>query len=76
MSEKSALVRRCNICGVINAVDLDATSERWAEMQREDHTVWHVDEQTAIQLWNDEGGKCNHKKLIAELRSKLEASNQ
>jgi hypothetical protein len=56
----SALVRRCNTCCVINAVDLDATPETWAEMQREDHTVWHVDEETAIKLWNNEAGKCDH----------------
>lgn len=71
----SALVRRCNVCNVINAVDLDATPERWAEMQRKDHTVWHVDEATAIKLWNDEGGKCDHAKLIAELRAKLSPQN-
>lgn len=71
----SALVRRCNVCNVINAVDLDATPERWAEMQRKDHTVWNVDEETAIKLWNDEGGKCDHAKLIAELRAKLSPQN-
>jgi hypothetical protein len=71
----SALVRRCNVCNSINAVELDATPERWAEMQRKDHTVWHVDEETAIKLWNDEGGKCDHAKLIAELRAKLFPQN-
>lgn len=71
----SALIRRCDICGTINAVDLDATPERWKDLQLPDHTVLHVTESEAVKLWNEHGAKCDHKKIIADLRAKLSSQN-
>lgn len=70
----SALVRRCDICGIVNAIDLDATPSRWKELQLPDHTVTKVTESEAMELWKD-AGRCDHKKLVADLRAKLSSQN-
>jgi len=70
----SALVRRCDVCGIINACDLDATPARWKELQLPDHTVMKVTEAEAMELWKN-AGRCDHKKYIEELRAKIHAQN-
>jgi len=70
----SALVRRCDVCGIINACDLDATPARWKELQLPDHTVMKVTEAEAMELWKN-AGRCDHKKYIEELRAKIHTQN-
>ena len=71
----SALVRRCDVCGIINAIDLDATPARWKDLQLPDHTVTKVTEAEAMELWKD-AGRCDHKKLVADLLAKLNTQAQ
>ena len=70
----SALVRRCDVCGIINACDLDATPARWKELQLPDHTVMRVTESEAMELWKH-AGRCDHKKYIEELRAQIHTHN-
>jgi len=70
----SALVRRCDVCGIINACDIDATPARWKELQLPDHTVMRVTEAEAMELWKN-AGRCDHKKYIEELRAKIHTQN-
>lgn len=69
-----ALVRRCDVCGIINAIDLDATPARWKELQLPEHTVMKVTEAEAMELWKN-AGQCDHKKYIEELRAQIHAKN-
>ena len=69
---KYALIGRCDICGGINAVDLDGTSENERGMQMEHRTVVRVTREEAARLWH-ESGRCDHKALIAGLRAELAA---
>ncbi len=41
---KTAIVRRCDICGVINAIDLDASPKAANELKLPDHTVMALEE--------------------------------
>lgn len=66
-----ALIRRCDICGNVNAIDLDGTSEREIEIARAGHTVTRVTEAEAMELWRS-AAECDHKKLIEELRVTIE----
>jgi len=68
------LVRRCDVCGIINACDLDATPARWKELQLPDHTVMEVTEAEAMELWKN-AGRCDHKKYIEELRAQIHTQN-
>ena len=70
----SALVRRCDICGIINACDLDATPEGWKDLLLPDHTVLQVTEEEALELWKT-AGQCDHKNMIEELRAQIHALN-
>ena len=69
-TNQSALVRRCDVCGMINACDLEATPARWMELQLPDHTVTKVTEAEALELWKN-AGRCDHKKYIEDLRAKI-----
>jgi len=71
---RSALVRRCDLCGIINACDLDATPAGWKQLQLPDHTVMKVTETEAMELWKD-AGRCDHKKYIEELRAQIRTPN-
>jgi len=62
----SALIRVCDVCGKVNAIDLDA--ER--DMQEIDHTVKLVTREEAMEAWKD-AGRCDHKELIESLRAQL-----
>jgi len=66
----TALVRRCDICGIVNACDLDASPERWNELQKQDHTVFRMTEAEAMEHWKD-AGKCDHSKLIADMKARI-----
>lgn len=66
----TAIIRRCDTCGKVNAIDLEPTPERWAEMQLKGHTVTQVPKDEAMKLWED-SGRCDHKKLIEELRAQI-----
>lgn len=72
MSEepRTALVRKCDTCGNVNAVDLDGTPEHWKELQLAGHTVLRVTEREACEMFKT-AAKCDHKALIAELRKGL-----
>jgi len=69
----TAAVRRCDICGTINACDLDATPRRIKDMQMPDHTVTQCTESEAMELWKS-AARCDHKAYIAELRAQICAS--
>ena len=71
----SALVRRCDVCGTINAIDLAPnTPGDWRDMQLPDHTVLTVGQEEALRLWKT-GGRCDHKKMIADLRAAVSSQN-
>lgn len=69
-----ALIGRCDTCGNINAVDLDGTPEHEREMQAEGRTVERVTETDALRLWKL-SARCDHKKLVAQLREELSKHN-
>jgi hypothetical protein len=73
--EKYSLIRTCDICGIVNAVDLDGTPERWKELQKPDHTVTKHTEAEARKLWSERAGRCDHKSLIAHLRAQVDNHN-
>jgi hypothetical protein len=67
-----ALVRRCDVCGIVNAVDLNGNLENEMSLQMEDHVVKRMSREDALQEWKH-AGRCNHKALIADLRQQLNA---
>jgi len=69
-----ALVRRCDVCGIINACDFDVTPAHCKELQLPDHTVMKVTEAQAMELWKA-AGRCDHKKYTEELRAKIHTQN-
>ena len=66
----TALIGRCDICGTVNAIDLDWSPENECRMQDKDRTVTRHTEADAMALWRT-AKRCDHKALIAELRAKL-----
>lgn len=67
----SALIGECDTCGNITAIDLDDTTEHEKEMQHAGRTVKRVTKEEALALWRKCGERCDHKKLIAELRARV-----
>jgi hypothetical protein len=63
----SALIRVCDVCGKVNAIDLDASLESERDMQELDHTVKRLTREEAMKAWKD-AGRCDHKGLIESLR--------
>lgn len=59
----SAIVRRCDTCGIINAIDLVWSEEHERDLQLSDHVVLRVHESEALELWKG-AGRCNHNQLI------------
>ena len=47
----SALIRRCNVCGAVTAVDLDVTEENMRNMVMLGQTVTEVDRLFAKKAW-------------------------
>ena len=74
-SDWYALVRRCNVCGKVNAVDLDASPEAERDMHEPDHSVERLTREEAIEAWKG-AGRCDHKALIESLRAQLAAHNK
>lgn len=70
----SAIVRRCDVCGKINAIDLDWSEEHERDLQLPDHSVLRVHESEALELWK-RAGRCDHKKLIEQLQAQLASPN-
>ena len=70
----SALIRVCDVCGKVNAIDLDASPEVERDMQELDHTVKRVTREEAMEAWKD-AGRCDHKGLVESLRAQLAAQN-
>lgn len=69
-----ALVRRCDVCGKVNAIDLDGSTENEQAMQEVDHTVTRMSRAEAQEAWEG-AGRCDHKAIIADLRAQLAAQN-
>lgn len=69
-----ALVRRCDICGKVNAIDLEGTAENEQALQMEDHAVMRMSKAEALEVWKG-AGRCDHKAIIADLRAQLAAHN-
>jgi hypothetical protein len=70
----SALIRVCDVCGKVNAIDLDSSPEAERDMQEIDHTVKLVTQEEAMEAWKD-AGRCDHKGLVESLRAQLAAPN-
>lgn len=70
----SALIRRCDLCGNVNAIDLDWSEQHEREMQLEDHTVMRVTEAEALELWKF-AKRCDHKAYIKKLESLVALQN-
>lgn len=70
----SALIRVCDVCGKVNAIDLGASPEAERDMQEIDHTVKLVTREEAMEAWKD-AGRCDHKGLVESLRAQLAAQN-
>ena len=70
----SALIRVCDVCGKVNAIDLDASPEAERDMQELDHTVKRLTREEAMEAWKD-AGRCDHKSLIESLRAQLASQN-
>ena len=51
----TALIRTCNGCGTVTALDLDNTPDHWREMQWPGQTVKAVTEAEARQAWRNAG---------------------
>ena len=73
-SAGSALIRVCDVCGKVNAIDLDASPEAERDMQELDHTVKRVTKEEAMEAWKN-AGRCDHKALIESLRAQIAALN-
>ncbi len=71
----SAIVSRCDVCGNITAIDLAPTPERRKDMEMPDHSVLTVSQEEGMRLWKTDGGRCDHKKLVEELRAALSQQN-
>lgn len=67
-------MRLCEVCGKVNAIDLDGTPEHEAELALSDHVVMRLSENEAMKLWKD-AGRCDHKAVIEALRAELAAHN-
>lgn len=67
-----ALIRRCDVCGNINAIDLDGSIVNEAEMRMADHTVTRVSEVEAMEA-SKLAVRCDHKKLVEQLRAEIAA---
>lgn len=67
-----ALIRVCDTCGKVNAIDLDASEAHENEMQEVGHTVKRMSKAEAKEAWKT-AGRCDHEALIKELRETLES---
>ena len=74
-SDWYALVRRCNVCGNVNAVDLDASPEAELDMHELDHSVERLTREETIEARKG-AGRCDLKALIESLRAQLAAHNR
>ena len=53
--DHSALIRTCDGCGMVTAIDLDAMPQYRAEMRMRGQTVREVDHETAMLAWKTAG---------------------
>jgi len=72
--KSSALIRVCNVCENVNAINLDASSKNEQDMQEAHHTVKLVTREEAKESWKI-AGQCDHTTLIKSLRSQLAEKN-
>ena len=76
MSEEPyALIGTCEICGTVNAIDLDGTEQRQKDMQSPNRTVTRVTHDTARTLAEDMR-PCAHAEDIASLRDIIRSWQQ
>lgn len=59
MKDEMALIRKCDKCGMITAIDLDVTLKHKREMQMVRQTVHEVTKEEALKLWKN-AGACVH----------------
>ena len=55
-----ALIRVCDVCGVVNACDLTVNDEHIRELLLPRHTVKDLPRDEALATWHDYGGRCSH----------------
>lgn len=70
-----ALIGVCDVCGMVNAIDLDASEKSEREMQDVDRTVKRVTREEALEAWKG-AGRCDHKSLVKSLRAQLSEHNE
>jgi hypothetical protein len=59
MTDGMALIRKCDKCGMITAIDLDVTLKHKRDMQMVGQTVMEVTRAEAMDLWKN-AGACVH----------------
>lgn len=65
-----ALIGTCEICGTINAIDLIYSPENEKAMRAPDRKISKVS-RAAARCMSGDLSDCNHRKIIAELRSEI-----
>lgn len=70
-TNKSALIRTCDICGKVNAISSDTSEKSKKDLEVHDHTIKVVSLEEANLAWQS-AGRCDHDKLIKELRDEIE----
>lgn len=71
-TDKSAFIRTCDICGKVNAISSNTSEKSKNDLEIIDHTIKLVTLEEANLAWQG-AGKCDHDKLIKELRQEIEA---
>lgn len=70
-TNKSAFIRICDICGKVNAISSDTSEKSKKDLEVDDHTIKMVPLEEANLAWQN-AGRCDHNKLIKELRDEIE----
>ena len=70
-TKEFALIGTCTICGTINAIDLIYSPENEQTMRAQDRKVEKVT-RAAARVMSRNLDRCDHRKIIAELKRKIE----